>query len=160
MDGRQTFAPSDARRLAQRLMARHGLDGWTFGFNRAKRTMGLCRHHARRVELSVYFVLANDQASVRDCILHEIAHALAGLKAGHGPKWQRTCRRIGAKPERCGEAQMPDGKWRAVCPGCRRKYTRHRRPKRNLLYSCSECGWETGKLKFRSLSKHRSAATG
>ena len=79
MDGERLLAPSSARQLAIELMDAHGLRDWSFAFNRAKRTMGLCRHHQRRIELSVYFVLSNDAASVRDCILHEIAHALAGL---------------------------------------------------------------------------------
>ena len=149
----QILAPSDARRMALDLMQQYRLTGWTFAFNRAKRTMGLCRHLERRIELSVYFVLANDADSVRDCILHEIAHALAGLAEGHGPIWREICLRIGAKPERCGDARMPDGDWSAMCPNCQREYTRHRRPKRNLLYCCSQCGWEVGRLKFRSLPR-------
>lgn len=143
------LSPSDARQMALDLLAAHGLRHWTFTFNRAKRTMGLCRHSERRIELSVYFVLANDAAAVRDCILHEIAHAIAGLEEGHGPIWKLICSRIGAKPERCGDARMPDGNWWAVCPNCRRKYTRYRRPGRRHLYCCSDCGWESGQLKFR-----------
>lgn len=147
------LAPSQARDLALRLMAEHRLSGWTFAFNRARRTMGLCRHHEQRIELSVYFVLANDEANVRDCILHEIAHAIAGLEAGHGPRWKQICKRIGAKPERCGEARMPRGRWQAICPACRREYSRHRRPQRHLSYCCSDCGWQSGKLVFKPVSE-------
>jgi predicted SprT family Zn-dependent metalloprotease len=136
--------------MALDLMCQYRLTEWTFAFNRAKRTMGLCRHEERRIELSVYFVLANDAESIRDCILHEIAHALAGCEDGHGPVWREICRRIGAKPERCGDAQMPEGSWSAVCPNCLRQFTRHRRPRRNMAYCCSDCGWERGRLKFRS----------
>jgi predicted SprT family Zn-dependent metalloprotease len=154
MDDKLVLAPSDARQLAIDLMREHGLSKWTFSFNRAKRIMGLCRHRERRIELSVYFVLANSEASVRDCILHEIAHAIAGLEAGHGPKWRRICQKIGATPERCGDAQMPDGKWQAICPKCQRNYTRHHRPRRRLSYSCSDCGFEQGRLMFRSTARH------
>ena len=73
MDDRQTLSPSAARAIAVALMREHGLREWRFGFNRAKRTMGLCRHTEQRIELSVYFVLANDAENIRDCILHEIA---------------------------------------------------------------------------------------
>jgi predicted SprT family Zn-dependent metalloprotease len=139
--------------MAEELMSAHGVGDWTFAFNRAKRTMGLCRHTDRRIELSVYFALANDAAVVRDCILHEIAHALAGLEARHGPVWKSICKRIGAKPESCGEARMPDGKWRAICPNCRRRYTRHRRPARRTRYCCSDCGWESGRLRFNAAEK-------
>jgi hypothetical protein len=45
---------AEARRLAQELMARHGLDGWSFGFNRRTRSLGLCRYATRTMELSVY----------------------------------------------------------------------------------------------------------
>jgi predicted SprT family Zn-dependent metalloprotease len=155
MDGKDKLAPSEAREMALVLMHKHGLGDWRFAFNRAKRTMGLCRHSDRRIELSIYFVLANDYSTVRDCILHEIAHGIAGLAAGHGPKWRRICQRIGAKPERCGDAQMPDGTWWAECPACRRRYTRHRRPRRTLRYSCGDCGWELGKLKFARTARMR-----
>jgi predicted SprT family Zn-dependent metalloprotease len=139
--------------MALDLMSAHGLRAWSFAFNRAKRTMGLCRHTERRIELSVYFVLANDADSVRDCILHEIAHALAGLEEGHGPIWKLICQRIGARPERCGDARMPDGKWQAICPNCRREFTRYRRPGRKHLYCCTDCGWDSGRLKFRARSR-------
>ena len=35
---------------------------------------------------------------IRDTVLHEIAHAIAGREAGHGPLWKVTARRIGATP--------------------------------------------------------------
>ena len=67
-----------------------------FVYNRGKRTLGMCDFTRKRIELSRYFVAHNDEAAVRDPLLHEIAHALAGEKAGHGPKWRRVCERIGA----------------------------------------------------------------
>ena len=36
---------------------------------------------------------------VKDTILHEIAHALAVARAGHGPAWKTVARRIGATPK-------------------------------------------------------------
>ena len=33
-----------------------------------------------------------------DTILHEIAHAIAGANAGHGPVWKAVAKRIGAAP--------------------------------------------------------------
>lgn len=149
MDRQPSFTPTEARLLAQSLLVQHQLHDWTFAFNRAKRSMGLCRHAKRRIELSVYYVLANSRESVRDTILHEIAHALAGARAGHGPAWKRLCLQIGATPERCGQARMPSGAWSAVCPGCRREYTRHRRPQMSYRYSCGDCGAAKGSLQFR-----------
>lgn len=144
----------DASVMARRLMAEHGLGGWTFRFNRAKRCLGLCVYGPKRIELSWHFVRRNDEAAVRDTVLHEIAHALAGPKAGHGPKWKAMCRRVGAKPERCDrEAAMPPGRWRATCPGCGQTFTRHRRPMSGRSYSCRRCGPEQGRIAF-----HRATA--
>ena len=138
-----------AARLARQLMDEHGLHDWGFRFNRRKNDMGCCHYHHQRIELSQHFVGANEQAIVRDTILHEIAHALAGHRAGHGPKWKRICRRIGATPQRCGHATMPEGQWQAVCGGCGWRYSRHRRPARGATYYCSSCGPESGALHFQ-----------
>ncbi|BAM05276.1 SprT family zinc-dependent metalloprotease [Phycisphaera mikurensis] len=145
--------------LAERLMREHGLlpgagqprtrKHWTFGFNNRKRCLGLCRFDAKRIELSAAFVQRNDEPAVRDTVLHEIAHALAGARAGHGQAWRDACVRVGAKPERLDrEADMPEGRWRAVCPGCGQVHTRHRRPARGARYHCRACGAARGPLVF------------
>ena len=36
-----------ARQLALELMAEHGLAGWVFGWNRRKRSLGLCRYRQK-----------------------------------------------------------------------------------------------------------------
>jgi predicted SprT family Zn-dependent metalloprotease len=136
--------------LARQLIAEHRLAGWHFAFNRRKAALGLCRYDTKRIELSHHFVLRNDEPAVRDTILHEIAHALAGPEAGHGPRWQQMCRQIGASPQRVDyQAAMPRGKWQATCPGCGRTYNRHRRPMRNRIYTCRTCGPQTGQVQFR-----------
>ena len=140
---------SDVEELARRLMREHRLADWDFAFNRAKRSLGLCRYALRRIELSAHFVRWHDEPEIRDVILHEIAHALAGHAAAHGPRWKEICRQIGARPERCGDAIMPVGRWRASCPGCRRDFSRHRRPLRRRKYHCPHCGPTRGELLFR-----------
>ncbi len=141
---------SDAENLARALMRQHGLAGWSYALNRRKRSLGLCRYTARRIELSVYFVLHHPEQQVREVILHEIAHALAGHAAAHGPRWRAICQTIGARPKRCSDARMPAGRWNATCPACRRQYNRIRRPFRNRRYNCPQCGPEQGKLLFRA----------
>ncbi len=139
----------EAQRLAQSIMRQHRLDDWAFAYNRRKRCLGLCRHDEKLIELSIFYVAANDEPSVRDTILHEVAHALAGPAAGHGPRWKAKCVQIGARPERLDrEAAMPTGRWKATCPGCRKQYTRHRKPMRNRRYICRSCGPESGVLSF------------
>lgn len=134
-----------------RLLVEHGLAGrgWSFGFNRRKRSLGLCNHAAKRIELSSAFVLLNGVEVVRDTLLHEIAHALAGHKAGHGPRWVAVCRVLGATPRRlCADAEMPRGVFRACCKGCGAEHSRHRRPMRGRVYYCRACGAERGRLRF------------
>lgn len=139
--------------LAIALMTKHGLFGWQFKFNRAKRQMGVCRYPIRnrpgRIELSVHLVERNDEAEIRDTILHEIAHALVGPKHGHDAVWKAKCLEIGAMPKRCGQAAMPIGKWRATCPGCLGNFHRHRRPKRRIGFYCRACGPERGSIVWR-----------
>jgi predicted SprT family Zn-dependent metalloprotease len=139
-----------AEQLARQEMTRCGIGGWAFGWNRRKRSLGLCRYRERRIELSVYFVKANDGEQVRETILHEIAHALAGEKAGHGPLWKAMCQRVGCKPVRCdhGDAVMPKGRWVARCTACGKEYWRHRRPTRRATYWCRGCGPERGAVVF------------
>jgi predicted SprT family Zn-dependent metalloprotease len=134
------------RDLALELMTRHGLQGWTFAFNRRKRAMGLCRNTARAIELSIYFVDRNGPEEIEDTLLHEIAHALVGPEHGHDAVWKAKCLEIGARPLRCGHADMPSGQWHAQCPACGERFTRHRRPKTLTGWFCRPCGPEHGKL--------------
>jgi predicted SprT family Zn-dependent metalloprotease len=142
--------PLDAQSLALSLLRHHGLNDWTFTWNRRKRSLGLCRYHEKTIQLSVYFVRDNGIEAVRETILHEIAHALAGQPAGHGPAWKAVCRKIGCLPVRCdnGSAIMPFGRWRAECPACGKQYSRHRRPQRKAQYWCRNCGPEKGPVQF------------
>lgn len=128
-----------ARRLAQELMAQHGLTGWRFEFDRAKRRAGICRHAQRVIGLSAPLTRLHPDAEVRDTLLHEIAHALAGPRAGHGPVWAATARRIGCSAERCVPEDAPSvpGSWVGVCSRGH-SVDRHRRPERVLL--CTRCG--------------------
>lgn len=91
-----------AKTMALELMEQHGLiaDGWTFEWDFKVKRWGICRHSNKTIGLTIEPVLANDESSARDTILHEIAHALVGHGAGHGKLWKDKCREIGARPER------------------------------------------------------------
>lgn len=67
-----------ARALAQELMAFHGLTGWSFAFDRAKRRAGAAHFDRKQITLSRALTEASDDDAVRDTILHEIAHVLVG----------------------------------------------------------------------------------
>ena len=143
------FSPRarEVHRLAGELLVAHGLHDWSFAFNRRKRDMGLCLYGPRVIQLSLHFVLLNDDAAVRDTLLHEIAHALVGPGHGHDAVWKHKCREVGARPERiCDDVNMPEGRWQARCGSCGMLHHRHRKPKHMVGWHCSYCGRERGRL--------------
>lgn len=146
-----------AREQALKLMAQHGLFGWTFAFNGARRRAGVCRHpHGSRpglIGLSVHYCERNSEADILDIILHEIAHALVGPRHGHDEVWKAKCREIGARPERCYDStriDMPKGRWQAKCPNCGQEFHRHRRPRALTGWWCKRCGKQKGSIVWRT----------
>jgi len=84
---------------AQSLMNQYGLHNWSFQFNGAQKQLGSCNYTKRQITLSRIVAVHKTAEQVTDVILHEIAHALAGWEAGHGPKWKEIASRLGARPE-------------------------------------------------------------
>lgn len=93
----------EAQTLALTAMRAHGLNGWTFSFNRSKTTFGMCYHTRQEIQLSSMLTQHADRHQVIQTIGHEIAHALVGKAAGHGPVWKTKMRSMGLSPDRCGE---------------------------------------------------------
>jgi len=158
-----------AAQLAMQLMHEHGLlrSGWHLRFGHGKRQLGSASirrkvdrgtgrvQEIRTITLSRYLVALNDEATVRDTILHEIAHALAGLDHGHDAHWQEICRRIGARPQRLADeqVQVAPARYEVVCDCCGRVLgQRHQRmaPLRLARMYCRNCGRSSlGKLRQR-----------
>ena len=128
----------DARTMATALMARHGLRGWRFVFDRAKTRAGVCRPASREIGLSRVLTELHTEAEVRETVLHEIAHALVGAAHGHDAVWRARALAIGASGERClsPTAARPPAPWVGTCPAGH-EVRRHRRPQR--VASCSRC---------------------
>ena len=142
----------EARRLARHLMDAYALDDWSFQFDRSKRRFGVCKHQSKTIGLSFYLVRMNPEAEVKNTILHEIAHAIAGHKAGHGPEWKEVCRCVGADPVRCyssDEVKAPPPNWIGTCTACGKEYERLRLSKRARASSCSVCSKGTYQERYR-----------
>jgi predicted SprT family Zn-dependent metalloprotease len=138
-----TLHPHDATQLARLLMSHHGLSGWTFRFDHARRRFGSCRYGEKAITLSRPLTLLNDLEQVRDTILHEIAHALCPGD-GHGPRWKAACHRLGAKPLRCYTDQSvrsparSAARYRMGCERCDWWVDRRRQHARGR-YVCRRC---------------------
>lgn len=132
---------TDINTLAIALMRQHGLidQGWHFEFDRAKSRLGACHHGKKKITLSSIISPGQSRARIVNTILHEIAHALVGHKAAHGPMWKAKALEIGCDGERCGEVEAfkPEFRWYAVCDKCDLRVGIHRAP--NRVRSCFQC---------------------
>jgi predicted SprT family Zn-dependent metalloprotease len=143
---------TDCSRLARSLMTEHGLTDWRLEYGSAHKLFGVCCFGPKIIRLSERLVGLNPESICRDIILHEIAHALAGYDAKHGPDWKRIAKRIGCSSDRCyGEEvvkPVAPAPYEAVCPGCGKRYQRYRRPKVGVNHSCSVCSGGRFNSKF------------
>jgi predicted SprT family Zn-dependent metalloprotease len=142
----------NAEALARTLMDDHGLHDVEFRWSRARRTFGVARVRTERmgrrvisetplsITLSSVLTEMNDESQVRDTILHEIAHCLAGHQAGHGWAWKLKCREVGADPTRCcgDDVVAPPHRWVGSCPNghstCAERLTAKRKKS-----ACAKC---------------------
>lgn len=115
-----------------------GISSWSFGFDHAKRRAGLCNHTERRITVSRYLAAKFDDDEIHQILLHEVAHALAGAAAGHGPAWKSIARDIGYVGGRThdGEIAHELAPWLGKCPAGH-EHARFRRPNRES--SCARC---------------------
>ena len=90
------------------------------------------------IGLSKPLTEVNDEACVRDTILHEIAHAKAGHSAGHNYQWKLVAMGLGCNPSHtCGEGvKSVAGKYQATCP-CGLDHNMYRMPQRRKI--CRRC---------------------
>ncbi|UFU06826.1 SprT-like domain-containing protein [Ruania halotolerans] len=127
-----------ALELGRQLLNEHGLTEWQLRLDSARRRAGLCRYDTRTISLSRHLVPLLDDDAVRDTVLHEIAHALAGPRSGHGPRWRQIAVEIGASGQRClpADAPAPPAPWEGYCRAGH-VHQRYRRPTRPL--ACARC---------------------
>jgi len=125
--------------IAIRELEANGLHDWTFGLAGTKRRLGVCKYKEKRIEVAEYYARHSQEESVLDTLRHEIAHAIAGPAAKHGPRWKAVALRLGATPRSCetsGQAVVQPGDWRATCPACEKTVHLYRRPTRLTGYRC------------------------
>ena len=124
-------------RWAEALIRMHLDSEWTFAFDHARTRAGLCNYTKKTITISKHLLESDDDA-IHQVLLHEVAHALAGSQAGHGPQWKRIAREIGyvggrLHPEALAADLAP---WIGVCP---HGHTMRRFRKPSKVSSCARC---------------------
>ena len=127
------------RTWANALIALH-LDPsvWSFGFDNAKTRAGLCNYTASRITVSRYLAARYEDDEIHQVLLHEVAHAIAGTRAGHGQRWKATARDLGYAGKRLHSGSIANelAPWVGSCPAGHLHY-RYKRPTRPL--ACGRC---------------------
>lgn len=126
------------RHWAHALIALHLDPSWTFAFDNAKKRAGLCNFTLKRITVSRYLASRYEDDETHQILLHEVAHALAGPRAAHGPKWQAIARNLGYDGKRTHDGEIADelAPWVGACPAGHAHY-RYRKPTR--AFACGLC---------------------
>jgi predicted SprT family Zn-dependent metalloprotease len=82
--------------LTESLLIEHRLSS-EIAFRVHDEALGVCYNNGEKISLQVNHVIFNDMESVKNTILHEIAHALVGNEQGHNEIWQATAKELGVK---------------------------------------------------------------
>lgn len=139
----------DAIKYTKDLLTEHGLGHMDVVLTRSKKALGECVFLARKpfaIRLSGWWVDRADDATIIDTIRHEVAHAIAGVAAGHGPQWKAAAEALGARPEQYAnteaviETAKKGAKYVATCGnGHQVHFNRMGRHWREGNYRC-KCG--------------------
>ncbi|AZZ50710.1 SprT-like domain-containing protein [Rathayibacter festucae] len=153
-------------RWADALLREHLDASWSFAFDHARTRGGACHWKDRRITVSRHLAARWSDEEVHQTLLHEVAHALAGPKAGHGPAWRRAATALGYTGDRTHSNPTADelAPWVGSCPSGHLFY-RHRRPSRPL--ACGRCArrfeaanaieWRRREVPARPVASERSA---
>ena len=111
---------------------------WAFGFDNAKTRAGLCNYTNKRITVSRSLAGRYEDDEIHQVLLHEVAHAIAGSRAGHGPKWKAVAADLGYEGKRLHDGAIANefAPWVGTCPAGH-LHDRYRRPTRML--ACGRC---------------------
>lgn len=123
---------------ADALIRLHLDETWSFAFDHAKTRFGQCDHQKKLITISRHLARSADDDDVHQVLLHEVAHAIAGAKEGHGQRWMAIARELGYVGGRTHDspAATEHAKWLGVCPAGH-EIIRFRRPSKPT--SCARC---------------------
>jgi predicted SprT family Zn-dependent metalloprotease len=92
-------------------------------------------------------------------LVHELCHVVAGLRAGHGPRWKELMERCGFVPDvyhdlDVSEFSVRRRSWYWSCRKCGERYLRKTRAA--ARYRCADCG---GGLRVEDVSRRAALDT-
>lgn len=130
------------RELAACEMEWHGLmqQSWTITYDHSRARAGMCDGSAKVLSFSRHLIASGSPGDMRDTLLHEIAHALAGSQHGHDLTWRTIALEIGCSGERCHHMELVAPKWLFRCSAGCWQVSRHRRRRmRGSKDRCKRC---------------------
>lgn len=138
---------SQARRVTEELIEEHGLHGWRFVTDTARRRNGICDFGTRTISLSRIMLAFRSYDESMMTITHELAHALVGPRHGHDSVWAAKHRELGGNGQRCSGIADENARaaltqmalWVGTCSHGK-QFPKHRQPKRLDGWRCKCSG--------------------
>ena len=79
-----------------KMMEKYSVGHFGFEFYKGRSALGYC--YTDKIGLNVVHCIEHHIDDVKDTILHEIAHAIVGIKNNHNKIWQEKAKELGASP--------------------------------------------------------------
>jgi len=89
---------TEIKNLCLDMMRQYGVGHFKFRYGIYQYRLGWCSGD-NTIGLEVRFVVTTDIQIIKKVILHEIAHAIVGIKEGHGQVWIDKARELGGYAE-------------------------------------------------------------
>lgn len=80
----------------RKMMEKYSVGHFGFEFYKGRSALGYC--YTDKIGLNVVHCIEHHIDDVKDTILHEIAHAIVGIKNNHNKIWQEKAKELGASP--------------------------------------------------------------
>ncbi|TDI96986.1 MAG: hypothetical protein E2O29_01760 [Deltaproteobacteria bacterium] len=132
---------TEALHLAENLKNEYGLHNWEIRLSNSKRAFGTCYFGINVIKLSQHLVRLNEVDRVRNTILHEIAHAVAGIGHNHDKVWRDKFISMGGDGKRCyneNDANTPKANYIGKCVNGHER-ERFRLSRRAHKMACASC---------------------
>ena len=127
-----------ALKKCHKLLCKHGLNDWSACLDDSISRAGACKYSARQISLARLFIRKASEQEIRDTILHEIAHALAGIEHHHDAVWRKIAKEIGCTAQRCHDIVFSPPRWIVQCPNGCFANTRNRRIRGVICKKCRQ----------------------